>query len=136
MKQKWLLALVLILSACRSQVTPTPISTLEVHPELKNIPTYSENTSWIRELPQGNIPKDLELYTYTANVYKMEVLVTFYEENMPSYGWELFYKAESEFKGIRGTTLMFSKSKIIAELEITDWTTTIKLVSVKFYSSP
>ena len=136
MKQKWLLALVLILSACHSQVTSTPISTVEVHPELKNIPTYSENTSWIRELPRVNIPKDLELYTYTANVYKMETLVTFYEENMPSYGWELFYKAESEFKGIRSITLMFSKSKTIADLEITDWTTTSKLVSVNFYSSP
>lgn len=136
MKQKWLLALVLFFSACQSQTTSTPTNTTETHPELKNIPIYLENTSWVLGIPGIGISKDIEFYSYITNVYKMETLVTFYEENMPSYGWELFEKMETEIDNMKGTTLLFSKGTIIAQLEIVEWTVTSKLVSVNFYSSP
>ena len=136
MKQKWLLALVLFFSACQSQTTSTPTSTHETHPELKNIPIYSESSTWIVGIPGVDTSEGYEVYSYVANVFKSETLVEFYEENMPSYGWELFEKGETEIENIKGTTLLFSKGPIIAQLEIVEWTVTSKLVSVNFYSSP
>lgn len=136
MKRRWLLALVLFLSACRSQTTPTPTSTLEIHPELKNIPVYPESTAWMDGIPGVDVPERYQIYSYVADVYNSDTLVKYYEENLPSYGWELFDKTEDEIGNIKGTTLLFSKGKTIAQLEVMEWTVTSKLVSVNFYTSP
>ena len=132
----WPLITILFLSACRAQTPPTPASTFEVHPELKNIPVYPESTAWLNGIPGVDIPDKYQIYSYVADVYKSDTLVKYYEENMPSYGWDLFDKTENEIGNIKGITLLFSKGKTIAELEIMEWTATSWLVSVNFYSSP
>ena len=134
MKQRWLLALVLFLSACSPKTSPTPASSLEVQPELKNIPVYSESTTWTVGIPGIETPEGYEVYSYLANVFKSETLVSFYEDNMPLYGWELFSITENKIGNIKGTTLLFSKGETIAKLEIIEWMATSKLVSVNFYS--
>ena len=135
MKRRWLLALVLFLSACRAQTTPTPVSTAEVHLELMNIPVYPKSSAWTKGIPGVDTPEGYQVYSYVANTFKSETLVKFYEENMPSNGWELFSKAENDM-GRKSITLLFSKTQTIAEIEIIEWTATSWLVTVNFLSDP
>ena len=57
-------------------------------------------------------------------------------EHKYSYSAQVREKMETEIDNMKGTTLLFSKGTIIAQLEIVEWTVTSKLVSVNFYSSP
>lgn len=136
MKQKatiLLWVIVLSLSACRAQATPTPAAN-EIHPELQNIPVHPEGKGWIVGIPGVDTPQGYEVYSYTARVPQSKTLVDFYKENMPSNGWELFSETENEIENRKTITLLFSKEGIVAELGIMEWTTASWLVTVNFYT--
>jgi len=138
MKQKTTILLlvgVLLLSACRSQSTSNE-ETIEIHPELKNIPVYPEAKGWINGIPGVDTPQGYEVYSYPAEVLQSKTLVEFYKENMPSNGWELFDEGENEIEGRKSVTLFFSKPGTIAQISITLWTTASWLVTVNFYDDP
>ncbi|MEO8358114.1 MAG: hypothetical protein ABI621_19595 [Chloroflexota bacterium] len=134
----WLLILVLVASGCDAKTTPTPASTDQVHPELKNIPLYPESTGWKEGLPGvTQYPEGYQVYSYIARVFKPGTIGEFYEENMSSNGWELFSTREEDNIGNRKSiTLLFSKGKDIAEIVIMEWTSTSCLVSVNFFDDP
>ena len=136
MKQRWLLALALLFSACHSQTGPTPIATPEVHPELQNIPLYPDAKGWVRGIPGVDTPEGYEVYSYPVQVFQSKTLVKFYKENMPSNGWELFSETENEIENRKSIFLLFSKGETIAELEIMEWTATSWLVTAVFYDNP
>ena len=112
-----LLILAIFLTSCRAQTTPVPLET-EVHPELKNIPVYPEAKGWMRGIPGVDTPQGHEVYSYPAETLQPKTLVVFYKENMPPNGWELFSEMENEIGSRKSITLLFSKEKTIAQLEI------------------
>lgn len=138
MKQKatiFLLVVVLLLSACRDKSTLSQ-DTIEIHPELQNVPVYPEAKGWGIGIPGMDLPQEYETYSYPAEVLQSKTLVEFYKENMPSNGWELFDEMENEIANRKSVTLLFSKEGTIAELDITQWTTASWLVTVNFYDDP
>ncbi|MFZ5884516.1 MAG: hypothetical protein ACOYYI_12120 [Chloroflexota bacterium] len=146
MKHK-VIAYLLILfsvSACRPQatsipphVTSTPVEEGEVHPELQNIPVYTDVKGWEKGIPGVDLPKGYEAYSYIVRIDDPKTLIKFYKENMPPNGWELFNEGETPKIGNRkGFVLLFSKEGTVAQLEIIQWTTASWLVSVNFYDDP
>jgi len=131
----FMLVITLLFSACQGKSTSSQ-DTIEVHPELKNIPIYPEANGWMKGIPGVDTPQGYEIYSYPADVFQSKTLVNFYKENMPSDGWELFSEAKNEIGNRKSITLLFSKEGTIAELGIMQWTTTSWLVSVNFYDDP
>ena len=134
MKQRWLLALVLLLSACRSQTGPTPIAAPEVHPELQNFPLYPGAKGWMIGFPGVDTPEGHEVYSYPVEVFQLKTLVEFYEEEMPTAGWELLQKSDENKTKSAG--LMFTKSKTVAHIQMIPWAADSYLVYVVFYDDP
>ena len=138
MKQKaiiFLLVSTLLLSACLGKATSSE-ETVEVHPELKNIPVYPEAKGWFIGIPGVDTPQGYEVYSYSVEVIQSKTLVDFYKENMPPNDWELFSEGKNEIHNRKSITLLFSKEGTIAQLEIAQWTTTSWLVIVIFYDDP
>ena len=132
----WVISLTLLFSACRAQ-TPTQVVD-EIHPELKNIPIYPESAAWAKGIPAINYyPEDTAIYSYMAKAYKVETLVTYYEETMPNYGWDfLSYGPDHKTGNSKGTSIYFSKQKVVVDIQIFEWTVGYCQVSVIFYDDP
>lgn len=138
MKQKTtilLLVVILLISACRGESSSVS-DTIEVHPELKNIPVYPEAKGWIIGIPGIDTPQGYEVYSYPAEVIQSKKLVEFYKESMPLNGWEIFDEGENEIEGRKSITLFFFKPGTIAQISITQWTIASWLVTVNFYEDP
>jgi len=138
MKQKTtilLLVVILLISACRGESSSVS-DTIEVHPELKNIPVYPEAKGWIIGIPGIDTPQGYEVYSYPAEVIQSKTLVEFYKESMPLNGWKIFDEGENEIGNRKSITLLFSKEGTIAQLGIMQWTTVSWLVLVYFIDDP
>ena len=129
----YFLAVVLFLSACHTQTPSIPVEN-EVHPELQNIPVYPDSKGWARGVPGVDTPQGHEVYSYPVEVFLLKTLVDFYEEQMPIAGWELLQKSEDS--QTKSASLMFAKSKTVADIQIIPWTMNSYLVSVVFYDDP
>lgn len=132
----WFLVIVLLLTSCHAHNTSTP-DINEVHPELKNIPIYSDSSPLMGGMPGIDRPQEgHKVYSYIAQTVKSETLQSFYEETMPATGWELFGNQEIEVGNSRSTTLLFSKAETIAEIVIMPWSAGSHLVIIDLSSSP
>ena len=133
----WIINFSLLLSSCRAQTPSTPVENV-IHPELKNIPVYPESTAWAKGIPAINYyPEDTAIYSYMAKAYKAETLVTYYEETMPDYGWDfLSYGSDYKVGNNKGTSIYFSKQKVVVDIQILEWTVGNCQVSVNFYDDP
>jgi len=110
---------ILLLSACRGHQSTSNQNTVEIHPELKNVPVYPEALGWAASIPGADMPQGYEIYSYPAETLRSKILVDFYKDNMPSNGWELFEEMENEIENRKSTTLLFSKQGTVAQLSIT-----------------
>ena len=137
MKQKsifFLLVFILSLSACRGPSTFTE-ETVEIHPELQNIPIYPEASAWAEGVPGMNqVPYKYPTYSYTVKTIQYEQIVDFYEKEMPANDWELLSKSDDGKNQSAG--LMYATSKTVAHIQIFPRTTGIYIVTVVFYDDP
>jgi hypothetical protein len=134
-RTRWILIVVLFISACRAEPSATLPVENEIHPELKNIPLYPGSTAWREGIPGvSQQAQKFQIYSYEANVFKYETLMEFYEEEMLKTGWELLYKTK-EGK-TKTADLMFAKAKTVAHIQVIPWTANSYLVSVVFYDDP
>ena len=132
----WVISLTLLFSACRAQ-TPTQVVD-EIHPELMDIPVYSEATGWVYGIPQLKYyPDNRAVYSHIARSSRSKPIVEFYKEIMSENEWELFMEGGlPNVNDIESIGLYFSKPSKVADINIMEWTTGYYLVSITFYDDP
>ena len=130
----FLLVVVLLLSACRNK-SATSQDSVEIHPELENIPVYPEATAWMDGLPGvDQTTEKYQTYSDSLKTIQLERIVEFYEQEMPIFGWELFQTNED--RKTKSADLMFAKRKTVAHIQIFSRITGVYTVLVVFYDDP